>query len=99
MDYSKILKNSLETKNFLEIINFFEIDAKENILNSLKTNSNILCSNNSFLFIYLEQSACFLALSLNHLCKSQDTNYLQSFQVFENSNIFSYSKKSFFLAA
>ncbi|CAF0715754.1 unnamed protein product [Brachionus calyciflorus] len=80
MDYSTTVKKSLEENSLLEVLNAFDLE-KENILSLKQSNPNIVCSNNSFLFIYLEQSACFLALSLNHLCKTQNLNqYSKSFQ-------------------
>lgn len=80
MDFSKNLKSLLENKDILAVIEEFKLE-KEAILKSLSTNANILCSNDSFLFIFFEQSASILALSLNHLCKTKDLSYKQSFQV------------------
>lgn len=80
MDFSKNLKFLLENNDILAVVEQFKLE-KEAILSSLNTNPNILCSNNSFLFIFFEQSASLLALSLNHLCKTKDLSYNQSFQV------------------
>lgn len=74
MDYSKVIKSRLESQDFvktLEGLDEFNYD-KEAFLKQLASNANILCSNNSFLFIYFEQAASFFALSLNRLCKSID---------------------------
>lgn len=80
MDFSNSLKCLLEKNDFLEVLEELKLD-KEAILSSLQTNPNILCSNDSFLFVYFEQSASILALSLNHLCKTKDSPFKQSFQV------------------
>lgn len=53
----------------------------------LKTagNSNLCCTNSSFLFLYIEQAASFLALSFSRLCKTIDnksvTNSIQRLSV------------------
>ncbi|RNA02513.1 Nuclear pore complex [Brachionus plicatilis] len=82
MDYSNELKFRLEKNDILDVVEEFKLD-KETIFESLQTNPNILCSNDSFLFIYFEKSACFLALSLNHLCKNKDAPFKQSFQLLQ----------------
>ena len=80
MDYTKSIKSYLENNDFLDVIAQFKLD-KEQLLNSLNNNVS-LCSNNSFLFIYLEQSAVFMALSLNRLCKTTEkTQFIDAFQV------------------
>jgi hypothetical protein len=76
MDFSKNIKTCLENKDFLAILSEFKLD-KDLISND----SNICCSNSSFLFVYLEQSAAFLALSFDRLCKSSDSSYKQCFQL------------------
>ena len=81
MDYSKEIKSSLENSDFLTVLNELKLD-KELILKSVLNDPNICCSNDSFLFIYLEQEAVFLALGLNRLCKSnEDGAFIRSFQV------------------
>jgi len=81
MDYSKEIKSCLENINFQRALNELKLD-KDLILKSLKNEPNICCSNSSFLFIYLEQEAIFLTLSLNRLCKSkEEDSFLNSFQV------------------
>ena len=81
MDYSKEIKYFLEHNNLQEALTELKLD-KDLILKAIKNEPNICCSNSSFFFIYLEQEAIFLALSLNRLCKSKEENsFINSFQV------------------
>jgi hypothetical protein len=93
MDYSKEIKSFLENNDFQRVLNELKLD-KDLILKSIKNEPNLCCSNSSFLFIYLEQEAIFLAFSLNRLCKSkEDDSFLHSFQV--NFNLLFYFSRTF----
>ena len=78
MDYSKLIKSLLESNELNSILDELQLD-RDSLLTQVVR--NICCSNNSYVFIYLEQSACFLALSLDRMCKSEDKSYSKSFQV------------------
>ena len=79
MDYSKTLKSCLENVNCLNIIKKFKIDPET--LTEAALNSDLCCSNDSFLFVYLEQTASFLTIGLNRICKSTETPLADSIQV------------------
>lgn len=78
MDYSKTLKSCLENVNCLNIIKKFKIDPET--LTEAALNSDLCCSNDSFLFVYLEQTASFLTIGLNRICKSTETPLADSIQ-------------------
>lgn len=44
------------------------------------SNVNLCCSNSSYLFIYIEQAASFLALSFDKLCKTNEKSVINSIQ-------------------
>ena len=81
MDYYKELKASLEENDCLKV--FKSLNYEQDFFSSISVGSNILLSNNSFIFIYLEQAATFLAHSLNVLCKSgnESSLLLKQYQV------------------
>jgi hypothetical protein len=79
MDYSKLLKSLLEDNDLRGVLDELHVD-RDTLLNCQSQN-NICCSNGSYLFVYLEQSASFLALSLDRFCKSEDREFIRSFQV------------------
>ena len=79
MDYFKDIKKSLEENDFSEVAKALNYD--QDIFSNVSPGSNILLSNNSFVFIYLEQAATFLAHSLNVLCKSSDNSLAKQYQV------------------
>lgn len=79
MDFSKVIKSSLENDNCLDVIKKFKIDT-ENLTEAARS-SHLCCSNDSFLFIYLEQTASFLTFGLNRICKSTGTPLADSIQV------------------
>lgn len=81
MDYSSAIKKYLENSDLKSILDEFKLE--KDSLNSNLT--NICCSNDSFLLIYLEPAAAFLALSFNKLCKSTDNKSL--FDSFQRLNI------------
>ena len=89
MDYSSAIKKYLENSDLKSILDEFKLE--KDSLNSNLT--NICCSNDSFLLIYLEPAAAFLALSFNKLCKSTDNKSLfDSFQVKSKYKWFSFLK-------
>ena len=76
MDYSKSIKSTLEATEFAQIMRHFKLDGRDNNV--------YLCTNNSFVFIFLEQNAVFLAIGLNRLCKSSvdpSSSLIDSIQV------------------
>lgn len=82
MDYSKEIKSILESSDLLAVLDKFKLD-RDQFCSAIKTNSgstNICCSNGSFLFVYLEQTASLLTLSFDRLCKSDDKSFIDSFQ-------------------
>ncbi len=79
MDYSKILKSLLEDNSLRSVFDELHVD-RDSLLNC-QTQNNICCSNGAYTFVYLEQTASFLALSLDRLCKSDDKSFIRSFQV------------------
>jgi hypothetical protein len=79
MDYSKLIKSILEESNLSGVLDELRVDRDS--LANCKAYTNICCSNGSYVFIYLEQTASFLALSLDRLCKSEDKSFIKSFQV------------------
>ena len=79
MDYFKEIKSSLEENDCLKV--FKSLNNDQDFFSSIPDGSNILLSNNSFLFIYLEQAATILAHSLNVLCKSGENSLVKQYQV------------------
>ena len=79
MDYFKVIKQSLEENNCSKVFKALNYD--QDFLSNMPVGSSILFSNNSFVFIYLEQAATFLAHSLNVLCKSTDNSLPKQYQV------------------
>jgi hypothetical protein len=79
MDYFKVIKQSLEENNCSKVFEALKYD--QDFFSHVPVGSNILFSNNSFVFIYLEQAATFLAHSLNVLCKCSDSSLLKQYQV------------------
>ena len=79
MDYYKTIKGCLEDEDSLKLIECLGLDPE--LILKASIDSNLCCSNNSFLFIYLEQAASFLALSLNRLCKTKEKSVVLSIQV------------------
>ena len=81
MDYFKVIKSYLEENNCTKALANLHLDADTILKAGL--DSNLCCSNSSFLFVYLEQAASFLSLSLNRLCKSPNQSIDGSIQVIQ----------------
>jgi hypothetical protein len=81
MDLSYKIQSQLEDADFNYVLENFKIEKE--LLDCSFTNYNYsFSSNKSFVFIYLEQVAAFLTLSLNKLCNfSEKNNLADSFQV------------------
>jgi hypothetical protein len=73
MDYAKLIKSLLDEANFVKLLEHLNLD-KELLAGNVISGkvANIVCSNSSYVFVYLEQVASILAISLNKLCKSND---------------------------
>ncbi len=82
MDHLYNIKSHLEDADLKRVLEYFKLE--EDILNISFSNYNYcICSNKSFVFIYLEQVAAFLALNLNKLSNChENNNFINSFQVF-----------------
>lgn len=79
MDYYKEIKKYLEENDCTKVLKALNYD--QAILSNFSFGSNILFSNSSYVFLYLEQAATFLAQSLNVLCKSSDNQIAKQYQV------------------
>ncbi len=72
MDYSKQIKSCLEDSAILrQSLTDIHLDVTH--LLTASPQHNLCCANASYLFIYVESAASFLALSFNRLCKSTET--------------------------
>lgn len=79
MDYFKEIKNSLEENDSSKV--FKSLGYDQDFLSNTPFGSNLLFSSNSYIFLYLEHAATFLAQSLNVLCKSSENSIVKQYQV------------------
>jgi hypothetical protein len=81
MNYSQVIKRYLENETIRCVLEE-ELKLPIDVLEAASNEANLCCSNDSYIFIYLEQPAAFLALSLDKLCKwGENASYKESFQV------------------
>jgi hypothetical protein len=81
MDFLSNLKSQLDEADLNSVLENLKLE-KEILYSSFSNYNYSFCSNKSFLFIYLEQVATFLALSLSKLSNSgESNNFSDSFQV------------------
>lgn len=74
LDHSAITREFLENeKSIMAELKDFMVD-KDSLIDSM-SNVNICCSNDSYIFIYVEKIASFIAISLNKLTKSDNPSF------------------------
>lgn len=74
VDLNKVLKSKLEELNLNAVFKDFDKNLQE-------TRANCCCSNDSFIFIYLEEDQTVFVINTNKLSKFKETTLRDSFQV------------------